>query len=141
MNSRNSLVCSNKAIFQRELHEVDRLHLSHQSLVKLYPISLQVQKDMLHCWKSPAVISSPRRGLQTRRQGPIVVLYFVPRTRPWQGSGLESFGLGETIGTLLESLFPEQIQSGKEKKGKLHSYLVLEGKMVCLKPSKLYLIG
>lgn len=74
-------------------------------------------------------MSSPGRGLQTTRQGPTVVLYFVPGPRPWQGSKLKSSGLGETTGTLLESLFPEQIQNGKEKKGKLHSYLVLEGKM------------
>lgn len=118
--------------------------VSLQSLVKLYHISLQDQKDMLNSWKRPAVISSLGRSLQTRKQGPIVILYFVPRTSPWQGTGLESLGLGETLLALflrVYSLHKFKVGKSKEKKGKLHSYLVLKRKVVCLKPSKLYLIG
>lgn len=99
--------------------------------MKLYPFTRP--NGYAFSWKRPAVISSLGRALQTR-QGPFVVFYFVPRRDPSGKWARKLWPWRNSVGTLLGSLFPPQIQSGKEereKKGKLYSYLVLKRK-VCL---------
>lgn len=78
-------------------------HTFHFRALWITSHQLTGPKGYTYSWERLVTVSSLGRGLQTRQQGFIVVLYSVHRTRPKQKkkNRLESFGLGNYWQTLL----------------------------------------
>lgn len=101
------------------------IHFTSELCEILYQFTDQ-RNRYAYSWKRPAVISCVERGLQKSR-GPIVGLCFGIQDKIIAGKWARKLGCGESLFAFLlgvYSLHKFKVGKRKEKKGKLHSYLL-----------------